>query len=374
MKNLMFILFSGIFYVSIAYSVNTTEIESLRSRVQGASSELTASDKGVISKFWSDALDEMLLSKSSNEIVEIRRQLESQKGDEFLSYYATAYIAQAKDDIQAAFKDVQRLENPPQRQMVEHNLMILTAKLQSPQLAPLALQHLEDKDDVVRYWAFKAVTQPAVIQQLTSDVTRDDKIIEAILNAMEQKALTELQPEIQEMAVSFCSAFDDSLARKVLLSIANMRINAYKDWTIIDESPDAVLLAVLGNIAELHRDPEIKKMFGRTFAELYALVIQRYSQGKDTFTPDHIDRLLTVILEVEKTVLNKTMKIPTNILKTIREGRGLDRECENLFGNKIRQGKLSEKFKFNYGTDASGKPITAPPQLGPKPEKSTKQD
>ena len=98
MKNVVFSLLLGVFCVSVVYAVNSNEIESLRLRTQGASTELSSSDKEVIAKFWTEALNQMLLSKSSNEIVEIRRQLEAQKGDDFLSYYCSAYASWCRRD------------------------------------------------------------------------------------------------------------------------------------------------------------------------------------------------------------------------------------------------------------------------------------
>ena len=80
MKNL--VCFLGFVCMAVAYSASTTEIEALRLRVQDSSAELTASAKGVISKFWSTALDEMMLTDSSRECVEIRKQLAEQKGSE----------------------------------------------------------------------------------------------------------------------------------------------------------------------------------------------------------------------------------------------------------------------------------------------------
>ena len=374
MKNLMFVLLGFFFCISVAYSVNVTEIESVRLRNQGTGSELTSTDKNVIAKFWSDALDQMLLSKSSGEIVEIRRQLEVQKGSESLSYYSTEYITRAKSEIQDAFQDVRRLENSQQRQMLENNLMILAANLQSPKLASLALQRLDDQDAVVRYWAFKAVTQPVIIQQLTSEVTQDQQTTEAILDALEQKAGIDLLPEIQKMVISFCSAVDHPKSRNILLTVAQKRISAYKNWTVKDESPDTVLLTALGNIAEQNSDSEIKKVFGRTFAELYALVLQRYFQGKDTLSSDQVDRLLTVIAEVDQSVLDKIMGIKTGILMAIKRGQSLDSQYETLLGDQTRQGQLSSRFNFDYGTDASGKPFTAPPTLEPMPERLKTQD
>ena len=248
--------------------------------------------------------------------------------------------------------------------------MILAANLQSPQLVPLALQHLNDKDPVVQYWAFKAATQTGVIQQLTSDITHDEKTTEAILNALKTQAASGLHPEIQKMVVSFCAAFNQPKARDILLAIANQRTTAYKNWTVTDESLDTVLLTVLGATAEQSSEPDIKKVFGRTFAELYALVLQRYSLGKGTFSSSHINRLLTVIAEVDQSVLNKIMGFKTRILEAIKRGQGLQSQYETLLGNQMFRGQLAEKFKFDYGKDASGKALTAPPALGPMPKET----
>ena len=372
MKNTIFFLLVGFFCISAAYSVNVTDVESVRQRTQGVSVELSASDKSVIEKFWSDALNQMLLSKSSQEMVDVRKQLVEQKGGESLSYYSTTYVAQAQSDIQTAFGDVQRLEDSQQRQMIKHNLMILTAELQSPQLATLALPRLDDSDDVVRYWAYKAVTQPAVIQQLTSDVTRDDKIIGNILSAFEPHAATLLYPEIQKMIVRFCSSFDLASSRKILLTIANRRMKAYKDWTVNDETADSDLLMALGGVAQLHQNAEVKKDFGRAFAELYALVIQRYSKGRKTFSEEQTERLLTVIAQVDQTTLKQVMQITTNLIPLLRSNSDLEREYETLFGDRMRQGQLAAKFQFDYGKDDAGRPLTSPPELGPMPAKDAK--
>jgi hypothetical protein len=371
MKNLSYLLY--FVCMAVAFSASTTEIETLRSRVQDSSAELTASDKGVISKFWSASIDQMMLAKSSKDCVEIRTQLAEQKGNEFLSHYAVAYVAEAKGSIEAAFGDAQRMEKADQRQMVERNLMILTGELKSPDLAPLALQRLDAEDDVVQYWAFKAVTDPGVVQQLTSDIVGDEKTTETILAALHERLSGEVHTQIQKLVVRFCLGFDSPVARDILLLIADGRIEAYRNWTVTDEALDVSVLTALGNVAVLREEPD-KSVFGRKFAELYALTIQRYLMGKDALSKNEIEELMTVIAEIDQTVLGKTMGIKTGILSSLKSKRGLEREYETLFGDRMRSGLLPDKFKFDYGKDASGKSITVPQELEPTPEKSTKQD
>ncbi len=359
--------FLGFICMTVAYSASTTEIEALRLRVQDSSAELTAPEKGVISKFWSATLDEMLLSDSSKECIEIRKQLAEQKGSGYLSHYATTYVAEAKSAIETAFADAQRMEDPQQRQMMVRNLMILTAELKSPDLASLALQRLDSEDVVTRYWAFKTITHPSLAQQLTSDITADEKTTKAILTGLKERLPVETQTQIQKMAIHFCMAFDDPQARDILLLIADRRIKAYRDWSVRDEILDASLLTALGNVAMLKPDPD-KKVFGHKFAELYALTIQRYLKGKDALTKAQLDQLRTVIAEVDQNVLGKTMGIKTGILSSLKRKTGLDREYETLFGDRTRSGQLAALLKFDYGKDASGKPITAPQELGSMPE------
>jgi len=258
--------------------------------------------------------------------------------------------------------------------MIERNLMILTAELKSPDLASLALERLDAEDDVIRYWAFKALTHSSVVQQLTSDVTGDEKTTEAILTGFQKRVSVETQAEIQKLVIRFCMAFDDPLARDILVLIADRRIKAYRDWTVRDEMLDVNLLMALGNVAILQQDTANKKTFGRKFSELYALTIQRCLKGKDVLSKGEIEQLLTVIAEVDQNVLAKTMGIKTGILTSLKRKTGLEREYETLFGDRMRSGQLAAMFKFDYGKDDSGKPITAPPELGPMPEKITNQD
>lgn len=351
------------------YGVNTNEIEALRQRVQQSGIELSAADTAVISKFWSAALDQMLLSANSQDMVEVRRQLEAQRGNEYLSFYATAYIAEALKDIQAAYQNTQRIENLQQRINAERNLMILTANLASPKLAPIAVSRLADTDEVIRYWAVKAITQPAVIEQLSKEeVTRDPQAAEAILNALKERILSEPLTEIQKMMIDFAAAFNHPAARQILLSLSEQRLNAYRQWKVQDELVETKLLTALGTIAVLQQDAEIKKTFGKAFAELYSAVFQRYMKGAARLSAEQTEQLIAVISEIDQTVVNKTMGIQTSILRTLQRRGPLDSDYEMLFGNRQLAGELGLRFKFDYGKDASGKPVTFPAELDPIPE------
>ena len=75
------------------YAIDVTEISEVRLRNEASRSELDSTDLGLITKFWDKAINTMLLSDDSQEVVEIRRQIEEQKGSMPLSFYTSAYIS-----------------------------------------------------------------------------------------------------------------------------------------------------------------------------------------------------------------------------------------------------------------------------------------
>jgi len=355
---------------AVARSASVEDIQSLRSRVGASTSELSASDKAVIAEFWTDSLGQMMFTKVSKECVAIRRQLAGQRGSEDLSFYTRAYVDEAKKAIEAAFKDAGRIGNVEQRQMIERNLMILTGELRSPALADLALARLDAKDVVVRHWAFKALTEPTVVSQLTSDVTGDEKMVAAILKRFQTIASAGTRSEERTMIVRFCMVLDDPLARDILLTITDQRVKAYRDWSIDDETSDALLLTAMGSVAVLQESPA-KQLFARKFAELYALTIQRYLKGQEVLSKPQLEALRGVIGEVDDTVLGTSMGVTNSgILAalTSKNNKNLERAYENVFGDRMRAGMLARKFEFDYGKDTSGKAITSPPELRPPPK------
>jgi hypothetical protein len=347
-------------------AVDTREIESVRQRLVSASANVTEADEAVIAKFWRTGLDRMFLAPEPAEVVEVRKQLTQQKGGENLSFYATAYIAEAIKDLQVAFETVERIENPDKKALVNRNLMILTAEIASPKLAPLAIQRFGDADEVIRYWAVKAVTQPAVVEEMTKGVTPDPETTEAILKGLLEQAGAETVAEIQKMMIVFAGSVDHPLSGQLLTGFADKRIEAYRNWTVTNEYLDIPLLNALGGSAVI-KTGDAKSQFGQKFAKLYSLVIQRYMKGQTVLPSKTVEQLLAVIVEIDQTCVAKSLEIQTGILRAIQRKTGLEREYDTLFGNKMMAGELALKLRFDYGKDASGKALTAPPELSAPP-------
>ncbi|MBC8378505.1 MAG: hypothetical protein H8E62_04950 [Planctomycetes bacterium] len=350
------------------YAIDVTEISEIRLRTEDSRSELDSADRSLITQFWDQALNTMLLSDESKDIVEIRRQIEDQKGTSPLSFYTSAFISAAKEGLKAAFLNVQRMEEPAKMQMLEQNLMILTAQLKHPELAEIALSRLDDKDPVIRYWAARAVTNSGVIQILSSEVTANDDIKAAILNGLKQRIVFEQQADIVIMIINFAGVMDHPTAREILQTIAEKRIESYMNWTVEDEQIDTKLLIAMGNVAMIQDDVAVKASSARQFARLYSLVFQRFMIGQEVLSDRQIDAAVTVILEVDKVVLAKMLNIPkTGVSGAIQQISRLEREYESIFGDRLRKGDLATLYQFEYGEDASGKPLTQPPQLPEHP-------
>ncbi len=354
------------------YAIDVTEISEVRLRNEASRSELDSTDLGLITKFWDKAINTMLLSDDSQEVVEIRRQIEEQKGSMPLSFYTSAYISGANESLKVAFQNAQRIDDPVKKQMLEQNLMILTAQLKDPELAELALSRLDDGDPVIRYWAVRAVTNSGVIQALSSEVTADEDAKAAILNGLKGRIVFEQQADIMVMIINFAGVIDHPTAREILQTIAERRIESYMNWSVESEEVDTKLLIAMGNIAMIQEDEAVKASFARQFARLYALVFQRYQMGQDVLSDWQIEAAVTVILEVDKEVLAKMLNIPqTGVSRAIQQNSRLDREYESIFGDRLRKGDLAMIYQFEYGKDASGKPLTEPPQMPAPPAKIT---
>lgn len=367
MKRILCVLTTVFISLPAFAAIDTREIESVRQQLVGGSSAVSASDEAVIAKFWRTGLDRMFLASDPAEVVEVRRQLTGQKGGENLSFYATAYIAEAAKDLAVAFETVERLENPAKKTLVNRNLMILTAEIASGKLAAIALPRAGDADEVIRYWAVKAVTQPAVVEELTKGVTPDPETTAAILRVLLERSGAETLAEIQKMMIVFAGSVDHPLSQQLLTGFADRRIEAYKNWTVSNEYLDIPLLNALGCTAA-SKTGDAKSLFGQKFAELYSLVMQRYMKGQTSLPSATVEQLVAVIAEVDQTCLAKSLEIQTGILRAIQRKTGLEREYDTLFGNSMMAGELALKLRFDYGKDASGKALTAPPELSAPPE------
>ena len=357
----------GLFCHSLQ-AVPVGDVSSVRERLQQTGDEPTQSDRNAIDDFWHTAMDMMLLSEESSEIVSIRREIQKQKGTEPLSFYATVYTQIGRDHLQTAFETVDQWVASDSQTLMRRNLMILTAQMQSPLLAEFGLDRLDDPDDVVRYWAVKSVAGRAIRSQLIDPATGDEALTRQILDALLDRVQDESDIEILRAIVTFAAGVDRPRAHEILQAAAQRRAQAYMNWDVADEWFDGALLRMTGQVILEQRPSEARAALGRHFAELLSLVFQRYMADPSPLSDTQRDALMGVIAEVETQVLNRIMDQPTPFIRLIqRGGAGLEREFEAYFGSGAGAGHLASRLGFNYGSTGTGQPVHTPPRLPDPP-------
>lgn len=366
-KTVLFLVATGLLGVN-SWAVPAEEIAALRQQAQTSGVALTDADRAVIDKFWRVAMDAILLSEDPTQLVSIRRQIQQEKGPELLSFYATGYLQSGRTHLKTAFETVAKMEASEKKTLLERNLMILTAQLQSPLLVELGLERLADSDNVVRYWAVKTVAGTGVAQQLTAETTGDEVLTGTILKALAERVSLEPSTDILRTIVTFAAMVNRAEAREILIAAAQRRIKAYMDWAVEDEQFDSVLLTTMGQVVLANRESKEYTPVAQGFSELFSLVFQRYLTEPSTLTDAQKNALLTVIAEVDSQILTKVMGVPqTGVLRAIQRRTGLAREYETLFGSEMQAGELGIRLKFDYGKAADGKVKTAPPKLSAAP-------
>lgn len=370
MKHTVLLLYAACLAGLCAGAVPTDRISALRDRLSATGAELTDSDRATIDDFWRTALDTMLLSDGSAQIVTIRRQIQQQKGSEPLSFFATGYVQVGRGHLETAFESVAQWEASSRKALMQRNLMILTAQLESPLLATFGLERLADPDDVVRYWAVRAVTAPGIVTQITDPAISDEVLKERILEALAERVEDEPSLDILRNIVAFSAMISHDTSRQILLDAMQRRVEAYKSWQVDNETFDAILLRYVGQLVLNEPQGQTRTALARGFAELLAMVFQRYMYEPSPLTDEQRSALVGVIAEVDSQILNRVMGQQTPFIRILqRGGDGMDREYQAYFGSEVGPGHLATRLNFNYGRTDAGQPINSPPRLPAPPER-----
>lgn len=334
-----------------------------------SATQLDAETVRVIDDFWRLSIDTLLLSEDTEKIVELRLELKKYKGEDYLSFYASAYQKAAREHLQEALEAVRKWEDNDKKLRVERNLVILVTELGRAGLVDLTIPELSSKDPMVRYWAVRSLTSPDIIVQLKSDVTRDEKRTSDIISALEGYVKTTPDTMTLPFIVTFAVDMNTSASSHLLTVLADRRIDAYMKWTHtneLNELIDSEILKGMANLGlQLSNAADRQEVLSR-FGQLYACVLGRYMQS-DKSPSVSKEQLVTVIAEVEDKIISKqvpgwAMKFRTNINKNV----ALNDDYSLLFGSEGRMGELASKMNFNYGKDDnSGKILVSPKPLPP---------
>lgn len=374
MKWVSYFLFL-VFCSSLVLGVVPVEgIQAVRQRTESSSTPLSDADKAQINRFLLSALNDIFLSKTSEEMAKTRHQILEQKGTKDLSLYATTYITLFREQLKTtAYNAIQRIEDPTRRLMVRRNLMILVSELRSLLLVEFGLERIQDPDTVIRYWAVKSLTNSSIAEQLNSEVTANPEAADQIYEKLKSVIQTEKQPEILTLVADFGAAWKDDRAAELLQQLAARRMEMYKTCSVQYKWLERPILSALAEKYLTQKLPDEKAKTARSFAELFAAIMQRFMQqqalpkDQKTFSEDSIFQMVTVMVEVEDRLLPKLEITPVGIKRALERDGDLKPAYDELFGTVTRPGVLSSVLKFNYGQNAGGGAITAPPILPPCP-------
>jgi len=359
----VFVVIFTAYSASVLGAVDTVAIDEVRNK-----DVLGEQDLQIIDDFLASATAEMLTTQEISDIVSARvavvsRRKNNQKGAE--NQYAENLIMLAKKHLKSALAQAAAAEkSEPRRDIILVNLLILVDNLESAGLAELAFEVLGDDNTIVRYWAVHCVTNPAVIAELNSADVRNSDLGKRITQQLLGRVDKESSPEVISLFVDFASAMQGANIRDMLVKIADARIKKYADWSVNYELLDSAVLKALGDkIIELTVGSEEKKALANRFAQLYSYVMQRYIKGQDVLNKESKQQLVSVLVEVEQSLLPKLLGVRQATIKNALEKNKISTliaEYESLFGTEQNVGRLPQALNFDYDGNKGPRQLAEP--------------
>ena len=333
-----------------------------------AGSPVAAADAGSgdIDTFIAESLDELLEAEDISEIVRIRSEIVARKR----AAASADFIRSAKKYLGDAFDEVQGWESDKLKKHIQLNLLVLTAQLESADLAEFGIKMADDKNSMIRYWAVKSMANPGIASQLNSQGGQSAGYRKNILTSLGRAVENESCPEILELIVKFAAQLSGRDATELMVKTADVRIAEYEQWTVQYELMDMVLLKSLGKKIITEQSLLEKAELSRKFAQLYSYVMQRYVLGGEMLSDLSRQQLASVLVEIEQTMVGELLgRQQSTIINAVqkRDAATLESEFESLLGGSVRVGKLGRQLNFDYGKDADDRPITAPKKLSLPP-------
>jgi len=352
---------------SAAFAADSREITTVLRKARTAGGKLNSGDKDVIDKFVSESLSEFVDALDHNEMADIRGEIASKSIIKKPSEYSMAFSTALEKGLKPAMAKISNLSDESRKTHLSLNLMMLIAKVESMELAPVSMSMFSDKNAAVRYWAVKSVANSEIASQLKSEVTGDLKLAANIVSAFDNMVNEKTLPEILDLITGFADKLDTPQADALLVRIADVRIKAYESWTVKFEFMDAGLLNALA-LSIKSGKTEKKSEIAARFGQLYSYAIQRYIFGFETLDSSQKSQLKFVLGDVEQSSVAKLLGRSQSQIKQLLNNssqRSLDsigKEHDSLLGSASRAGRLGDQLKYDYGILGSN-PVTAPKRL-----------
>jgi len=334
---------------------------------------LDARDFEIIDQFLDEAVQELVRERNFTEIAKRRAVIISRKSEQ--GQYAEQFSKSASKHIREGFEQAKQLTPEKRRTNAIVNLLILVHSLEDFRLANIAADWLDNKHAVIRYWAVKCLTSPAMIQQLNAAAESNPGQAAAIVGQLRPLIDTSSAETLVQIA-RFAAAVNVPQAEQLLLDVADERIERYANWTVKHELSDIVLLKLLESKIPVSAagapSGASKPEVARRFAQLYSYVIQRYLKGPVVLNDTQKNHLASVMVEVQEKCVSRLLGSPQTSFRRALERESMDAisaEHDALLGSGSNPGQLSARLGFDYGTDSAGAKRTAPIPLPDAPRK-----
>jgi len=374
-KWVIFAVLTAFFALSIhsdSRAVNTRDIDTVRDKPV-----LESADMQVIDDFLNEAVQELVNTRDFSSIAKTRSIILARnisKKSSAQTQYAEQFSQSAHKYISAGFKQAEQLIPEDRRFKAILNLLILMDRLEDVKLADLALPYLNDKNKVIRYWAFHSVTSPGLTKKINASIAANSELARRIVEQL-QGLVENSGPEILTFVAEFAAEVVIPQGEDLLGRIADTRMKMYADWTVDNELLDTVILTQL--FQRISAGAVNKAAVARRFAQLYSYTIQRYVKGRDYLNVTQKQRLASVLVEIEKSCISKIMGTPQTVIKRSVERDDYTRlllEHSKLLGDDTGAGLLPTNMTFDYGRNPNGSSRTAPLALTDPPQKPTTQE
>lgn len=340
-----------------SFAVSTAKIDAVRNK-----EAIAESDTAIIEEFLKDAFTEMLDRSSLSDTGSLRITIISKSASANPSgqiLYGPKYVAAAKDQLTDAFNKVSGMKDENRRTILTANLIMIINDLANYETSKLALGYLDNRNTMIRYWAANSATNPNLIKQLneSSEDVRNN-FAQKILNT----AKAEQSPDIL-MILAKSAELKSPAVNEIMTTLAQKRIDLYNSWNVSNEITDEAVLKGLADRSKA--EPESAKTMGKYFASLYSLMIQRYALGQETLNDASKTNLVSAIVQSEKNISVYVAEWSGNFKRAIEKSgaSGLLIEHDALFGSAGTAGKMPSAVGFDYGKNADGSAVVAPPAL-----------
>ena len=313
---------------------------------------LNDDDLWTIDRFIAQSIQEIVNGTDFTTVSRIRAGIVSRASatsESSAVQYSKQFTESVHKHLAKGLADAANIESGELKFKVTVNLLILADELGNPRLTDLVVTQIDSKNEAIRYWAVRFMTNPQVLEQLKQS-SGNPELAEQVIKRL-KKIVDSAGSETLALAAEFAGKIGTAQADELLLQTADMRIKKYADWTVADSIAD---LAVLGALADRMSDTGSAELC-RRFCQLYSYAIQRYIANMKNgrfLSQIQTDQLATLLIETEKSFIGKFTGIQQNTIRRAIEAKDyvmLWAEHNRLLGDESKIGEIPAKLKFDYG-------------------------